>query len=129
MTQLVRALSEQAATVTPSPPAVAFEAAGAKRALATPAQHPVASIFPTADQAPAQPLLDALKAAAQQIESYLKSSGRELTFSIDEATGHTVVTVRDTASGEVIRQIPNEEALRLAHSLGGQPNALVDISI
>ncbi len=74
-------------------------------------------------------MLDAMKAAAAQIESYLKSNGRELSFSVDEATGHTVITVRDSASGEVIRQIPNAEALRLAQSLGKQPNVLVDISI
>ena len=128
MTQLIRALSEQAATVTPSPPAVAFERAGAQRAPATPTQHPVESIFPAADKIPEQPLLNALKAAAQQIESYLRSTGRELTFSVDQTTSRTVVTVRDTASGEVIRQIPSEEALRLAHSLG-KSNALVDISI
>jgi len=72
---------------------------------------------------------DALKAAAQQIEMYLKSVGRELRFSVDDVTGDTVVTVRDSVSGDVIRQIPNEEALRLAQSLGKQPNALVDISI
>ncbi len=74
-------------------------------------------------------MLDALKAAAQQIESYLKSTGRELRFRVDEDTGRTVVTVRDSATGEVVRQIPNDEALRLAHSLGNQPNVLVDISI
>ena len=74
-------------------------------------------------------MLDALKAAAQQIESYLKSTGRELRFRVDEQTGRTVVTVRDSATGEVVRQIPNDEALRLARSLGNQPNVLVDISI
>ena len=128
MTQLTRALSEQAATVNPSPPAVSLERATG-RAPVAPAPNPVASLSAAAKAVHEQPMRDALKAAAQQIEMYLKSVGRELRFSVDDVTGDTVVTVRDSVSGDVIRQIPNEEALRLAQSLGKQPNALVDISI
>lgn len=39
---------------------------------------------------------------------------RNLQFNIDEATGITVITVRDSQSDEVIRQIPSEELLALA---------------
>lgn len=128
MTELIRALSKQVATVTPSPPAFVLERApgepraeaGAAKAAAEPAQAPVDG---------AQALKDAMKSAAAQIEAYLKSTGRELQFSVDEVTGDTVVTVRDAQSGEVIRQIPNAEALRLARALGNQSSALVDISI
>ncbi len=70
-----------------------------------------------------------MRAVAKQIESYLKANGRELQFSVDEQTGRTVVTVRDPSTGEVIRQIPDAEALRIAQALGQQPNALIDISI
>jgi uncharacterized FlaG/YvyC family protein len=38
-----------------------------------------------------------------------------------------VVSVRDAATGDIIRQIPSEEALRLAQALGNQPNALLDV--
>jgi flagellar protein FlaG len=119
-------LSEQAATVNPSPPAVAIEGAPVDRAPAKPAPVPVSSSLAPV---PEQPMVEAMKAAAEQIETYLKSSGRELQFSVDEDTGRTIITVRDSVSGEVIRQIPNDEALRLARSLGNQPNVLVDISI
>jgi flagellar protein FlaG len=130
LTQLVRALSEQAATVTPSPPAVAIERQVAERTAAQPAQQFDVSTITGPDRAPVpQPLLDAMKAAAEQIESYLRATGRELRFSVDEATGETVVTVRDSVSGDVIRQIPNAEALRLAQALGNQPNVLIDISV
>ena len=129
MTQLIRALSEQVAPVTPSPPAVSFERAAADGAPARPAQPPVEITTPAAKrEPPSQPQIDALKAAAEQIESYLKASGRKLQFSVDETTGDTVITVRDT-SGQIVRQIPNAEALRIAQSLGSQTNVLVDISI
>ena len=128
MTQLVRALSEQGATATPSPSAVAFERAAADARTPTPpAQHVVQS---TPAPAPATDLTaEAMRAVARQIESYLKANGRELQFSVDAETGRTVVTVRDPSTGEVIRQIPDAEALRIAQALGQQPNALIDISI
>ncbi|MBN0523686.1 flagellar protein FlaG, partial [Pseudomonas aeruginosa] len=40
-----------------------------------------------------------------------------LSFSLDDSTGRVVVKVTDSTSGEVIRQIPSEEALRLAERL------------
>lgn len=58
-----------------------------------------------------------IKAAAQQLDSYLKSAARNLEFRVDERSGRVVVTVHDTATGDVIRQIPNEETLRLAEHI------------
>lgn len=51
---------------------------------------------------------------AGRIESYLKGVNRALEFRVDAASGRTVVTVRDAESGDLIRQIPNEEVLRFA---------------
>ena len=126
MTQLVRALSEQGATATPSPSAVAFERTG-KAPAPPPAEHPVQS----SHGAPATPVIteEVMKAVARQIESYLKANGRDLQFSIDQETGRTVVTIRDASTGEVIRQIPDVEALRIAPSLGSHPGTLLDITI
>lgn len=40
-----------------------------------------------------------------------------LAFKIDEDSGTNIVSVMDVDSGDVIRQIPNEEALELAQKL------------
>ena len=40
-----------------------------------------------------------------------------LAFKIDEVSGTNIVSVMDVESGDVIRQIPNEEALELAQKL------------
>jgi flagellar protein FlaG len=42
---------------------------------------------------------------------------RNLNFSLEEASGRVVVKVVDAGSGDLIRQIPSEEALQLAESL------------
>jgi flagellar protein FlaG len=69
-----------------------------------------------------------VKAAAEQIESYLRSSGRALEFRVDGNTGRTVVSVRNPQTGELIRQIPGEETLRLADMLGNG-GSLIDVAV
>jgi flagellar protein FlaG len=56
-------------------------------------------------------------AAAELIDRFLRSAGRELSFSVDQVTGRTVVSIRDPATGSLIRQLPSEEALRIARNL------------
>jgi flagellar protein FlaG len=70
-----------------------------------------------------------MEKVAAQLESYLRSVGRSLQFSIDSESGRTVISVRDSSTGDLIRQIPNAEAMRLAQSLGSQPNALIDLLV
>jgi flagellar protein FlaG len=65
-----------------------------------------------------------LKAAVQEIEKFVQSVKRNLEFSIDEASGQVVVKVIASESGEVVRQIPNEEVLRLANSLNDASSLL-----
>ena len=52
--------------------------------------------------------------AIVKVESFLKVQNRDLAFTIDENTNRSVVTVKDSTSGDVIRQIPSEEVLKLA---------------
>ncbi len=78
---------------------------------------------------PGSPYEEAVKVAAEQIESYLRKNGRTLEFRVDDDTGRIVVSVRDAAMGALIRQIPSEEILRLARALGEGSGALVDLAI
>ena len=54
--------------------------------------------------------LDTIAASAEEL-------GRKLEFSIDEPSGKVVVTVFDSTSEEVIRQIPGERAIAIAQHL------------
>lgn len=58
-----------------------------------------------------------IEQAVTAIETYTQSISRNLNFSLDESSGRVVVKVTDGSSGEVIRQIPSEDALKLAESL------------
>jgi flagellar protein FlaG len=73
----------------------------------------------TAAQAPAATPASAreLEAATEQIERFVRSSGRSLQFRVDDDSGRVVVSVRDADTGDLIRQIPSEAALRIARAL------------
>ncbi len=58
-----------------------------------------------------------LQDAVSILNQQLTSSKRGLGFHIDEAVGGPVVTVRSADTGEVVRQIPNEVVVRVAHSI------------
>lgn len=58
-----------------------------------------------------------LSDAISRVESFLQGQNRNLAFSIDENTERSVVTVLDSDTGDVIRQIPSEELLDLAERI------------
>ena len=60
---------------------------------------------------------ETLEKAVSNMQDFTQNIQRNLNFSINENTGRTVVEVTDKATGDVIRQLPTEEALRLAESL------------
>jgi flagellar protein FlaG len=107
----------------------ATDAAGAKKPEPVKAAAPVVRTAPPVKvQSNTASVEETLRAVAAQIESYLRSSGRALNFSVDSSTGRMVIAVRDS-SGALIRQIPSEEALHLAATVGGSGGALLDESV
>jgi flagellar protein FlaG len=54
---------------------------------------------------------------AADMEKQIRAAERNLQFQVDDGTGIIVVRVVDAVSGDVIRQIPNEEFLRLARNV------------
>lgn len=73
--------------------------------------------LPSRSENVAQSDKQAVESAVASMQESTQAMQRNLDFSIDDSTGRMVVKVTDSASGEVIRQMPTEEALRLAESL------------
>jgi flagellar protein FlaG len=79
---------------------------------------------------PAQPATrERVSAIVEQIDTFLKGSRRELQFQVDEESGEVIVRVRDAVTGDVIRQIPGEEALRMARALQDKTPVLLDLVV
>jgi flagellar protein FlaG len=51
---------------------------------------------------------------AERLESYIRSVSRSLEFKVDANSGRTIISVLDAETGDLIRQIPNEDVLRFA---------------
>jgi flagellar protein FlaG len=74
------------------------------------APKPVAIHFDAAEVR--QTVVDAVKMLNEQINA----NNRGLGFHVDDAVGGPVVTVRSSTTGEVVRQIPNETVVNIAHN-------------
>ena len=73
-----------------------------------------------------QPTQEVVAKTAQQLESFVASMGRDLSFSVDSTTGYHVVRVTNPQTGEVVRQLPSEELLKIAQTMEHTSSGLVN---
>jgi flagellar protein FlaG len=109
-------------------PVVAEKPAVAPQAVPAPAAA-VKADTSTSKDSPSKEDPEALKAAVQEIEKFVQSVRRNLEFSIDEASGKVVVKVIASETGEVVRQLPSAEALKIADSLQSAHSLLFDAKV
>ena len=69
-----------------------------------------------------------VRAAVKEINSELAKLQSELGFSVDKVANDVVITVKRKESGEVVRQIPSETVLKLAHNFEKLKGILLDES-
>ena len=100
---------------------VAREAANGDSGKAAPASG---NILP--DESPRSEIerLD-IERAIERIAELARSNQRGVRFAVDEGSGRTVITVINSATNEIVRQIPEEEVLAMARALRAQGGALV----
>jgi len=59
-----------------------------------------------------------LEQALRGLNDKLRAWSTNLRFEVDDDTSRVVVQVVDSATGEVVRQIPSEEVLNMSKALG-----------
>ncbi len=107
-----------------NPPAAGSVGAGAaaaampQPAAATASQPAVATPSPQLSSEQVQQAMEKIKVAIAPVAQGLQ-------FSMDEASGRTVITVVDSSTKEIIRQIPGEEVLRMAQELDRMQGVLL----
>jgi len=87
----------------------------------------VASVpLPKSDvKASSQELKEAAETAMKDIQHFISSQASSVRITKDETSGHMVVKLVDPNTGEVIRTLPSEELLRIAHSFEMLGNKMV----
>jgi len=58
-----------------------------------------------------------LDQAIRLLNDNMRDGGRNLAFAMDETLGRPVIVVKKEDTGEVIRQIPNEVVIKVAHNM------------
>ena len=96
---------------------------------------PAVSAVPAVPKAPAiqvEPLVDPkqmrenLQEAIEKLNDQVERNGRGLNFSVDDRLNRPIITVRSTATGEVVRTIPNEVVIKVAHNIEDIKGLLMD---
>ena len=67
-----------------------------------------------------------LKEAIAEMNRQMEAQGRNLGFAIDTVANRTVITVQSRTTGEVVRQIPDESVLRVAHNIEAMRGLMLD---
>jgi flagellar protein FlaG len=100
--------------------ALAVEAAQAAKAAAI--AKPAVETQPKNDPLESRRTLEE---ATEQLNQQMRRNSRDLNFSLDEVSKKLVVTVKNL-EGEVIRQIPSEVAMRVAHNVDNMKGLMQD---
>lgn len=58
-----------------------------------------------------------LKESLEKINQLMRDGGRNLSFSMDEKLGGLVIMVKNADTGEIVRQIPSDAVVRMAHNI------------
>ena len=82
-------------------------------------------IKPSSVDVTSQPTREVVAKAAADIQRFVQSMGRNLSFSVDEVSGYHVVRVVNPSTGELVRQLPSEELLKIARDFERLNNVLV----
>lgn len=61
-----------------------------------------------------------LQSVVKQLNDHVQMINRDLQFSVDEQSGHSVVRVVNAETKELVRQMPSEEALRISRYIQEQ---------
>jgi flagellar protein FlaG len=106
-----------------APPALSSAQTRAVPAVAPVEKTPAAKVEPLVD--PDQMRAN-LEAAIEKLNEQVERNGRGLNFAIDEKLNRPIITVRNTATGEVVRTIPNEVVIKVAHNIEDIKGLLMD---
>ena len=73
-----------------------------------------------------QMIRERLDEIAKTLNVEMQDRSRDLQFSVDEVTNRFMVTVLDKESGNVVRQIPSDAILKVAHNLEALKGIIFD---
>ncbi|MCP1572113.1 flagellar protein FlaG [Herbaspirillum rubrisubalbicans] len=85
----------------------------------------VSTVAPAANPEARRATESEVNDAVGKLNDFAAANAAALNFSKDQDTGKTIIKVVDTATDQVIRQIPSEEAIAIAKSIDKMQGLLI----
>ncbi|WP_051302904.1 flagellar protein FlaG [Psychromonas aquimarina] len=89
--------------------------------------RPVAEAKPEQEKKPTAP--EEVEHVVEEMNAFMQSMQRNLSFSVDEQLGKDIVSVTDVETEEVIRQIPSEDLMVLLKKMDDVAGILFDTKV
>jgi flagellar protein FlaG len=116
----------QPSKLPPAPAPAALAAAQPTRAAEAAKPQPVDAPKPAPEaKTDHRETRRAMEETSEQLNKQMQRNSRDLSFSVDDVANKIVLTVKNR-EGEVVRQIPNEVVLRVAHNMEDMKGLMQD---
>ena len=86
-------------------------------------------VLPQGQQQSSQVSSEELQKVVEQLNDHVQMVQRDLHFSVDDASGKTVIRVVNSETEELVRQIPSEEVLQISRSLKEQIDEITGLIV
>lgn len=100
-----------------------------KKSDFVPTMKPAAKVdLPTSPKASFDPIQDRqnVKDAVSFLNEQLSANSRGIGFTVNEGNSTPIVTVRNTKTGEIVRQIPNDVVIKIAQNIDSSKGSFND---
>ena len=89
-------------------------------------QEPAVPTKEAAEPAVAEFSAEEFQRSVSEIGNYLSEVSRSIDIRVEQDLERTVVTILDSETGSIVRQIPSEEVIAIAHFIRGQQEGFDD---
>jgi flagellar protein FlaG len=118
-------MSDLSVTSAPAQPTPAKSGTGDVRPEVVKAQTLKGPEVPEMPEITLKEAISKIKEAIEVLNETLASKDRSIRFRVDETTDRSIITVVDEKTGKVVRQLPSEEMLRVAHNIESLKGILI----
>ena len=118
-------MSDLSVTGAPAQPTPAKSGTGDVRPEVIKAQTLKAPEVPEMPEISLKEAISKIKEAIEVLNETLASKDRSIRFRVDETIDRSIITVVDEKTGKVVRQLPSEEMLRVAHNIESLKGILI----
>ena len=118
-------MSDLSVTSAPAQPVSAKSETGSVRSEVVKAQTLKGPEVPDLPEISLKDAILKIKEAIEVLNETLASKDRSIRFRVDETIDRSIITVVDEKTGEVVRQLPSEEMLQVAHNIESLKGILI----